>query len=323
MGRRLTAGRLGALVVAGAAAAYYARKTLTEAGGPLRSVLHGESSIYNWRGHKISFNKRGVGRPLILLHGVYATAWNAEMQEVFERFADDFTVYAPDLIGFGRSARPSVDYTDKLYINQIRDFIREVVGGGAIVVASSLTAAYATEIAAREPSLISKLILIEPTGMTTLVSKPTPAAQLWYRTLKVPYVGDNLFFALTSRRSLRTFLETRVYFNRRKVTDELVEDHYRAAHQPGGKWAPLAFIAGKLNHNVRFTFPLLNIPTVIVKGVNSSFSTDTEIDQFLRHNSKVDFHEFDKCGALPHDEQAEAFHAFAREWLLHASERAA
>src|SRR6266852_3082207 len=48
--------------------------------------------------------KTGAGRPLLLLHG-WPEFW-LSWEPVMTRLADRFTLFAPDLRGFGDSARP-------------------------------------------------------------------------------------------------------------------------------------------------------------------------------------------------------------------------
>lgn len=296
--------------------AYYNAKRLSIAGGKLTSSLSGEDLQYNWRGWKLSYNKRGSGRPLILLHGIYATASNFEMRRAFELFSSDFTVFAPDLLGFGRSARPNLDYTDKIYIALIRDFIRDVAGPGAVVLASSLTGSYAIEIAAREPELISKLVLVEPTGLRRLVARPTPGEQLWHRVLGLPLVGENVLSAVASKESIRRFLEAQIYADKSSVNDSVVDQSYRAAHQPGAKWAPISFLTGWLNHNVRFALPQLNIPTLVVRGSESRFAGLEEMVEFTALNKMIDYREVENSGSLPHDERAVSFYNLVQQWLF-------
>jgi pimeloyl-ACP methyl ester carboxylesterase len=62
-----------------------------------------------FEGHRIAYGVAGTGPPVLLLHGLGGTAdfW----QPVVARLADGFTVVCPDLLGFGFSDKPNVDYT--------------------------------------------------------------------------------------------------------------------------------------------------------------------------------------------------------------------
>ncbi len=110
----------------------------------------------------------GEGPPIVLIHGVHAAASTFEMDKIFEPLARGHTVYALDLIGFGKSERPAAAYSGELYADLVGDFLAEVVREPAIVLGSSLGAAYAVAAAGQRPELVRALILISPTGQTGL-----------------------------------------------------------------------------------------------------------------------------------------------------------
>ena len=65
-------------------------------------------------GHKIRYLEAGNSKnTLVLIHGLGASAerWN----KVIPLFANSFRVIVPDLIGFGYSDKPTVDYTPDFF----------------------------------------------------------------------------------------------------------------------------------------------------------------------------------------------------------------
>jgi len=89
----------------------------------------------------------------------------------FDVLAQDFSVYAFDLIGFGFSDKPgSAPYSADLYVELISDFIREVTGYPAHVIASSLGAAYAVRVADEHPELVRSLVLNAPADAAKIVN---------------------------------------------------------------------------------------------------------------------------------------------------------
>jgi pimeloyl-ACP methyl ester carboxylesterase len=59
---------------------------------------------YEHRGHRIFFVEEGVGEPLLLVHGFPTASW--DWAAVWAGLTARFRVLAPDLIGFGFSAKP-------------------------------------------------------------------------------------------------------------------------------------------------------------------------------------------------------------------------
>jgi len=63
----------------------------------------------NWQGHKIQYTVMGTGRPLVLIHGSAAIGhWRKNIPVLA---AGGYQVFALDLLGFGGSDKPALDYT--------------------------------------------------------------------------------------------------------------------------------------------------------------------------------------------------------------------
>ncbi|MGH7369889.1 MAG: alpha/beta fold hydrolase, partial [Candidatus Methylomirabilaceae bacterium] len=63
----------------------------------------------------------GDGSPVILLHGFGGQIWNWEKQ--VSALSRHHRLYIPDLLGYGYSDRPKVDYTPALFIDSIRQLM--------------------------------------------------------------------------------------------------------------------------------------------------------------------------------------------------------
>jgi pimeloyl-ACP methyl ester carboxylesterase len=237
------------------------------------------------------------------------------MRHQVATLADRFRVYAPDLLGFGYSDRPPIAYTSSTFVALIGDLVRDIIGEPTDVIASSLTAAYAIENAARYPDLFRKLILVCPGGVGSLSSPPGPVGEAIYALLRSPVVGTAVFNALTSRASLRYFLAEKSFFDPHLVTDEMVETHWQMAHQPGGQWAPAAFLSQRLNRDVRQAWQSLTQPVLIVWGGQAQPTPVETVQHFLHLRPTTDVQIFDRCGILPHDEHARRFNTLVQDYL--------
>jgi pimeloyl-ACP methyl ester carboxylesterase len=124
-----------------------------------------------------------------------------------------------------------------------------------------------------------------------------------------------VFNGLTSRSSLRYFLAERCYHDPGHVTDEMVNDYWHMAHQPGGLWAPAAFLSQRLNRDVSQAWQSLTQPVLIVWGGQAQFAPVERVQQFLHLRPTTQVEILDRCGILPHDEQAERFNTLVRDFL--------
>lgn len=293
-----------------------ANAALAASAPALWPVLPGDLKRYSWRDGEIGYTVRGEGTPLLLLHGIYASACGYEMRRVFAPFAERYRVYCPDLIGFGLSDRPAMDYTPAIFMQMIRDFVQDVIGRSCAVVVSSLTAAYVIQLAFDHPGLFRRLVLVLPTGLEQLVDRtPTAVKAAGYAALKAPVLGQAAFNALVSKPSLRYYLEKQAYCDPSAVTDAMVEYYHAAAHQKNARYAPAAFVSQQLNWPVRHAFANFTQPALVVWGANAMIAPLKYAQTFHHVNPRARLAVLESCGAVPHDERADEFVALVQQWL--------
>jgi pimeloyl-ACP methyl ester carboxylesterase len=183
-----------------------------------------------------------------------------------------------------------------------------------VLVASSLSAAYAAILGARDPEHYPALVLIEPTGLTRLTRPADPGGDLARLAFDAPILGTALFNALVSRPSLRYYLR-RVYSDHTRVTSELVDAYFATAHQPGARFAPAAFVAGHLNVDIRSAVRRLRQPVLVVWG-ERALEVPVE-DAFRLRALKPDLELaiLDAAAGLPHDERADQFNEAVSAFL--------
>ena len=272
----------------------------------LGNTVGGDGRFWPWREGDIFYARKGTGdMPILLLHGIYAGAGVYEWRKNFEPLSEHFEVTALDWLGFGLSDKPHIRYSDTLYIDMLRDFIGEVIGRPCMVVASSLACAYAIEAAAALPDLVESLVLVCPTGFAELSSEAADTArEARYQTMNAPLIGTSLYNAITLRAGIRSYMQSKIYFDPSYVTDEMVDHYSTASHQYGAQYAPLCFLSGELNHSVAGVFA--SLPQRNIRLVWGRESRQTPLDNaepFLAANAAAELTVLDKAGILPHDEQ--------------------
>jgi pimeloyl-ACP methyl ester carboxylesterase len=285
---------------------------------PLENLIGGDDAWFDWRGRRLFYSHRKSrtrnGRPVLLLHGIYPAAWSYEWRSNVDALAAAHEVYTLDLLGFGMSDRPQARYSARLYLRLIDDFARQIIGHPTTLIASSLTAAYAAVLGARDPGQYPSLILIEPTGLVRRNGAATTGGDVARLVVDAPVVGPAVFNALASKRSLRYWLE-RAYVDLEFVTPELVDIYYRAAHQPGARHAPAALLSGHLNLDVRGAVRRLRQPIMLIWGEQAVETPVEDARGFLALNQGIQLTILDPAGMLPHDEQAAEFNAVVTKFL--------
>jgi pimeloyl-ACP methyl ester carboxylesterase len=106
----------------------------------------------------------GAGTPLVLVHGLGARGedW-AEMMAPLA--AKGFHVYAPDLLGYGRSPRPDVDYSISLEEKTVADFMQAVHVPRADVGGWSMGGWVAMKLAIDHPEKVDRLAIYDSAGV--------------------------------------------------------------------------------------------------------------------------------------------------------------
>ena len=306
--------RLRSLLTAGAAAvglAVASNRLLSRRADPLEPALSGEQRTYRWRGMDVEYTEAGDpdDQDVVLVHGISAVSSSREWNQVFDDLAENFHVIAPDLPGFGRSARPALVYSASLYESFVEDFIRDV-SVEPVCIASSLSAAYVVSAASRLD--LSQLVLLCPTAETR--SSPQPIVRTVLRT---PFVGTTLFNVLASKPSIRRFNADHAYFDSSAISDEDVAYQWQTAHQPGARFAPASFVSGYLDAEVDLDTELaeLDVPTTLVWGREADITPLYE-GRSLAQTANAKLVVLDRSRLLPHVEHPDTFVDVVSEELL-------
>ena len=139
----------------------------------------------------------GSGAPLVLIHGLGGslTNWLA----VAEALTSRFRVFAPDLIGFGRTPlagrRPGIPEQSAM----LARFLQHVGGGPGVVVGNSMGGLVAVQLAADHPALVSRLILVNAALPRELGTRVDRAVVSLFALYMMPFLGEAFMRRRTSR----------------------------------------------------------------------------------------------------------------------------
>jgi len=287
---------------------------------PDNSALGGKAHFFGWKHGRVFYKTAGLenpGPPLVFIHGVGAGASSFMWRKNFDDLSNEFQVFALDLLGFGLSDKPpTAAYSADLYVELITDFIREVTGHPANVVASSMGAAYAIRVADEHSDLINALVLNGPTGSDSLNRRPGMAGAAFYGLLQSPVLGTSFYNVMASERSIRDFARDNLFYDHRRVTDRLVANLYATSHQQGAQHAIAAFLSGYLNTDTRAPFSRLTQPTVLVWGKQDNTTPVETGDSLLQLNPRAALEVFDYCRMMPEQEHPEQFNELVRQTFL-------
>ncbi len=269
-----------------------------------------ESHYIEVGGETVYYESGGEGPSVVLVHGIGGGNSGHQWMKNTAELVKTHRVYVLDIPGFGRSPAQAKKYTAQLYINALEDFLVKVPGEGTAVVASSLPAAYAIDIAVRQPKLISKLLLVSPTGLSTLTR---PANDGQYNNFVDTPLGPVLGATLRGRPGLNFFLYNQVYLDTSKITPDITGIFEKNLEGPNKAYPIYSFISDQLNLDVRNTWPKVEQPVRMVWGSNDTFTPLSTLEEYRKlKDIPVDIL---KARAIPNDEQSEQFNTIALEFL--------
>ena len=273
-----------------------------------------------WEGHKIYYVQAGHSSdhrpPLLLVHGFGASTdhWRKNI-EVLQQ---DFHVWAIDLLGFGRSAKPPLEYSGDLWQSQLTTFIQEKIGRPVVVAGNSLGGYASLCVGANAPELTAGVVLLNSAGpfSDSLVNnRPNLLFELSRQIFRQSWVSYLLFHYLRNPRTIRKTLE-KVYVNHSEVTDRLVEEIYRPSCDPGAAQVFASVFKTPQGETVDSLLGKLQAPLLVLWGEKDPWMQVQErAVKFRRHYPQLTEHYLDS-GHCPHDDTPEMVNRLIRDWAF-------
>jgi 2-hydroxy-6-oxonona-2,4-dienedioate hydrolase len=191
---------------------------------------------------------------LILLHGLGASA--ERWLPIAPTLSKYFRVIVPDIIGFGYSDKPTVEYTMDFFIEFFEEFIDNVHIHRPIIIGSSFGGYLATEYAIRFNSRVEKLVLAAPAGM---MRSSTNVLDQYIMAALYP----------TYENALRAFMD--MAYDPSIVTEDTVRDFINRMRLPNAKYAFMSTLLG-IRDSPRLLGRLSKIlaPTLLIWGDNDN-----------------------------------------------------
>jgi pimeloyl-ACP methyl ester carboxylesterase len=292
---------------------------------------------WQWRGHNIYYVRAGERQsqhpPLLLVHGFGASTdhWRKNITGLCQ----DFEVFAIDLLGFGRSAKPKLQYSGDLWRDQLNDFISEVIGQKAVLAGNSLGGYACLCVAAQHPDSVAGLVLLNSAGPFS-ESQPTSEPEALQSEIQAPkqpdplqkLLGDSvkwilqqplaqflLFQYVRQRWVIRQTLE-KVYLDKSAITDQLVEDIYRPAYDSGAMEVFVSVFSTPQGEKVDVLLKQLTCPLLILWGEADPWMNARERSHKFRQYYPELTEHFLTAGHCPHDEVPDRVNPLLRDWVL-------
>ncbi len=253
-------------------------------------------------------------RALVLIHGFGASTdhWRHNIR----RLAQRHEVHAFDLLGFGRSDKPTDLALDTTFWrDQLLAYIRERMEQPAVLVGNSLGGYVALRAAAAQPDSTAGLALLNPMGRFRCEqSRKSNLMALGLVFLKNPIFQRLLFENLRRPASIRRQLR-KVYVDPTNVDEALVDSIRRPALDPGA-FAVFSNILNMPAHPpVDEWFSRLRAPLLFCWGRHDPWIKPIPRLALFRQAAPGAKEEIMDAGHCPHDEQPKHFNPILLQWL--------
>lgn len=237
-------------------------------------------------------------KDLLLLHGIGASA--ERWLRVAPALSKYFRVVVPDIIGFGYSDKPTVEYTMDFFVDFVERFLETLKIRRPSIIGSSFGGHVAAEYAIRHGRGLHKLVLADPAGVMTT---STPALDGYIMAALYP-TYENAHKAFTG-----------MAHDPSAVTEEIVTDFVNRMRLPNAKYAFMSTLLGIKNAPaLRGRLSGIIVPTLVVWG-----DSDRVIPvQYARQFTEIPNCEIvviKECGHTPYVEKPMTFNRIVLKFL--------
>jgi pimeloyl-ACP methyl ester carboxylesterase len=250
-------------------------------------------------GNKIRYLETGNSKSiLVLVHGLGASA--ERWHKTIPYLAKDYRLIMPDLIGFGYSDKPLVDYTAEFFSDFLGKFLDSTGIDNPNIMGSSLGGQVVAEYASNKTH-IDKLILSSPSG---IMKQSTPALDAYIMAALYPNEANakNAFEMMEGSGG--------------EIDTKIVEGFIERMKLPNAKMAFMSTILGLKNAEIiTDRLKTINAPTLIIWGSKDPVIPIQHADGFVSAINDCRFFRMDDCGHTPYVQKPELFSKIALDFL--------
>ncbi len=287
----------------------------------LPTIASLEKLFWTWQEHKIQYTVMGTGKPLVLVHGFGASIghWRKNIPVLADA---GYQVFAVDLLGFGGSDKPPLNYTVEVWVELLKDFWTAHIQEPAVFIGNSIGALLSLMVVAEHPEIAEGGVLINSAGgLSHRPHELNPPLRIvmaaFNRLVGHPMTGRFVFNRVRQKAQIRRTLY-QVYRNREAVTDELVDLLYTPSCDPGAQKVFASILTAPPGPSPAELLPKVERPLLVIWGADDPWTpiTGAKIYEQAREDGKdIAIVPIPGAGHCPHDEVPEIVNQQIVAWL--------
>ncbi len=246
----------------------------------------------------IKFDHPESKKTIVLLHGLGASA---------ERWADlwpllkKYNVVIPDVIGFGYSEKPLIEYTIEFFVRFLEEFFEKMQIQNPIVIGSSFGGQLALEFSLTHRNFFEKIILVSPAGT---IEKPTYVLS--------QYIFSGLYPTIENvHRAFEMMANNQEY----KVDSATIKDYMNRMRLPNAKYSLIStLLAMRKDQTLRNKLVQIDVPTLVIWGRNDT-TIPVENIEYFKQMPNVETLIMEECGHTPYVEKPTEFYEIIEKFI--------
>jgi pimeloyl-ACP methyl ester carboxylesterase len=251
------------------------------------------------------YQKAGTGdMPLVLVHGFGASSfsWRENLDALAQA---GFTVYAPDMRGFGLSDKGwDKSMSQDAQADRLKAFMDAVGIDRAVLAGNSMGGGIVANFALRYPDRVRGLVLVDPAIYGGVNSS---AASALVRLPGIQRWGQHLvrFILADDDRNASTIKSA--WFDPSSVTPEVLRGYRRALQTPDWDLGLLALLRDGMSNNLGPRLKDLNVPALIVWGEHDTWISPSNAPKLKQNIAGSQLAIIPDAGHVPHEEKPAEF----------------
>ncbi|NHI03130.1 hypothetical protein DYY67_0251 [Candidatus Nitrosotalea sp. TS] len=223
------------------------------------------------------------------------------MVSVVPFLSKKYRVIAVDLIGYGQSDKPQVDYTPEFFRDSILGLLETLSLEKVFMIGTSLGGEIVAECAATQNSTIKKIVMVAPAG---IMKKSTPVLDAYTMAALYP-----------NHESVKTAYQM-MMGEKKEISSQSVENFISNMTRPNSKMAFLSTLLGMKNSPViTEKLKLIKIPALLIWGDADKMIPIEYSKEFASSIPDCNFVVMNGCGHTPYEEKPNEFSKIVLDFL--------
>lgn len=262
-------------------------------------------------GEYVHYHAAGTGPPVVLLHGLLAWSWTWR-NNLSALAAAGYRVLAPDLRGFGLTARPHTGFSLWDQARLVERWMSAMGVERAVLIGNSMGGEISMRLALQSPERVRGLVLVCSSAYVQ-ANLPTVARV----AIGLPVLGPMLirWYAMNPRFAREAL--SAGHADPARVQEESVRAYLLPARTPGAASGLLRLLREEDFGAAAERLGELQQPSLVIWGARDPWLPVDQGRRLAAHLPGATLHVFPDAGHIPHEDHPDEFNALVSDWLAH------